>query len=219
MLPGNTVGSLSALQHAILMGSLLGDGTLRRQGTRTHALFEVNHCLAFKEYVDWKYECFREFVLTPPKSRRGNGMRVAYRFTTRSLPVFTQYYEKFYVNGRKHIPKDLVLNPLILAVWFMDDGSKSRSALYLNTQQFSLSEQRLLQELLQETFSIESSLNSDRHYHRIRITTESTKTFKEIIKPYVLPYFQYKCADNPVTTDPKGETSSTFVESKTQISR
>lgn len=192
MLAGDTVGSLNARQHAILIGSLLGDGTLRKQGTRTNALFEVNHAFAFKAYVDWKYEQLRTFVLTPPKARKGRGKRVAYRFTTRSLPIFTHYYALFYEKGRKRIPKNIMLNPLSLAIWFMDDGTKSRSALYLNTQQCSMEEQQCLQRALQGTFGITSALNRDRKYHRLRITTESTKVFEEIIRPYVLPCFQYK---------------------------
>ncbi|TSC57861.1 MAG: LAGLIDADG homing endonuclease type 2 [Candidatus Peregrinibacteria bacterium Greene0416_19] len=192
MLLGNTVGSLSALQRAILIGSLLGDGTLRKQGTRTNALFEVNHAFAFKEYVDWKYEQFRAFVRTPPKARKGRGTRVAYRFTTRSLPVFTQYHEWFYRDGRKCIPADLTLDPMTLAVWFMDDGTKSRSAMYLNTQQCSMCEQRNLQRALLEHFGIKSALNRDRTYHRLRITTESTTVLENIIRPYILPCFQYK---------------------------
>ena len=100
---GNTVGSLTPTQHAVLVGSILGDGTLRRQGKmrRINALFEVNHCLQCREYVDWKWLHFQEYVLTPPKARKGNGKRVAYRFTTRSLPVFTNYYEWFYKDGKK----------------------------------------------------------------------------------------------------------------------
>ncbi len=192
MLPGDTAGSLNALQHAILVGSLLGDGTLRRQGTRTNALFEVNHSFAFKDYVDWKYEQLRTLVLTPPKARRGNGKRVAYRFTTRSLPIFTRYYEWFYKSGKKRIPRDIILNPIILAVWFMDDGTKSRSAIVLNTQQCNLSEQQCLQRALQKSFGIRSALNRDRGYLRLRITTESTTVFEKIVRPYVLPCFRYK---------------------------
>lgn len=192
MLPGDTVGSLSALQRAILIGSLLGDGTLRRQGTRTNALFEVNHAFVFKEYVDWKYEQFRAYVLTPPKARKGNGRRLAYRFTTRSLPVFTQYYELFYRHGRKSIPQDIALDPVTLAVWFMDDGTKSRSAAYLNTQQCSMPEQECLQHVLLSTFGIRTTLNRDRAYYRLRITMESTKTLEEIIRPHILPCFHYK---------------------------
>lgn len=189
---GNTVGSLSAPQRAILVGSLLGDGTLRRQGTRTNALLEVNHSFAFKDYVDWKYEQFRAYVLTPPQARQGRGARVAYRFTTRSLPIFTHYYEWFYGGGRKRIPHNITLDPLTLAVWFMDDGTKSRSAIYLNTQQCDKPEQQCLQYALLRTFGIRSTLNRDRTYYRLRITTESTKALEEIIRPYILPCFHYK---------------------------
>lgn len=76
---GNTVGSLTSRQHAVLVGSLLGDGTLRKQGTRTNALFEVNHSFEFREYVDWRWQQFREYVPTPPKARKGNGKRIAYQ--------------------------------------------------------------------------------------------------------------------------------------------
>jgi hypothetical protein len=74
---GNTVGSLTPTQHAVLVGSLLGDGSLRCQGNRLNALFEVNHAFKFKAYVDWKWHHFSDYVLSPPKPRNGNGMRVA----------------------------------------------------------------------------------------------------------------------------------------------
>ncbi len=205
MPPGNTVGSLPLTQHAVLVGSLLGDGTLRKQGTRTNALFEANHSFAFKAYVDWKYQQLRPYVLTPPKRRQGNGKRVAYRFTTRSLPIFTKYYRWFYSKGKKSIPHDLQLTPQILAVWFMDDGTRSRSAVYLNTQQFDAPEQHFLRQLLLQTFGIESHLNRDKQYYRLRLSTEGTKKLKHIIAPYVHSCFRYKLADDPVTTDPKGE--------------
>ena len=132
------MGSLNQVQISVLIGSLLGDGTLRKALGKLNALFEVNHTFKQKVYVDWKYEQYKLLVLTPPKARPGNGKRIAYRFTTQSLPVFTQFYKRFYVNKRKIIPSGLQLDPLALAVWFMDDGSKSRSSYYLNTQQFSL---------------------------------------------------------------------------------
>lgn len=203
--PGNTVGSLTPTQHAVLVGSLLGDGTLRKQQGKRNALLEVNHSLESKDYVDWKWQHFQEYVLTPPKSRRGNGTRVAYRFTTRSLPVFTDYHRWFYQAGRKRIPSNLELDPFILAVWFMDDGSKSRDAWYLNTQQFSIDEQAFLRGLLKDTFGIESAVNRDKSYFRTRISTESTKRMEQIIGSYLLPCFRYKLVHDPVTTESKDE--------------
>lgn len=202
---GNTVGSLKSTQHAILVGSLLGDGTLRRQDNRLNALFEANHAYKHKAYVDWKWRHFQKYVLSPPKARLGRGTRIAYRFTTRSLPVFTAYHTQFYKKGKKQIPTDLQLDPLSLAVWFMDDGCKIRSAYYLNTQQFTLPEQKFLQDLLLKAFRLESALNRDKKYFRIRISTESSKMMQSIIEPYIVPCMKYKLINDPVTTESKDE--------------
>ena len=86
----------------------------------------------------------------------------------------------------------LVLNPLSLAVWFMDDGCKSRSSIYLNTQQFTKNEQLRLIDSLKNQFGIESTLNKDKIYYRIRIRTRSVKRFTQLIKEFVLEDFQYK---------------------------
>ena|SRR3989338_8496328 len=194
---GNTVGSLTKAQKSILLGTLLGDGSLRLAKGKKNALLEVNHGIRQKKYVDWKYQYFHDIVLTPPKMRQGNSGRIAYRFTTRSIPVITVYHNYFYSNGKKVIPPDLVLNPLALAVWFMDDGSYSRNAAYFNTQQFQYSHQKILLNILQQQFGIQSALNSTRLLH-------------SIIYPYLLPEFYYKLGNDPVTTDPKGETCLNF---------
>ena len=199
------MGSLSQAQQSILIGSLLGDGNLRLAKGKLNALFEVNHSAKQKIYVDWKYEQLKMFVKTGPKVRKGNGKRVAYRFTTQSLPVFTSVYMRFYQNNHKIIPADLKLDPLALAVWFMDDGSKSYNSVYLNTQQFSVDYQHKLLKLLKDTFNFSATLNKDKKYYRIRITTESTKNLRNIIRPYILPMFNYKLGDDPVTTDSKEE--------------
>lgn len=199
------MGSLTSAQHAVLIGSLLGDGTLRRQNNRLNALLEVNHTYKQKAYVDWKWQQFQEYILSPPKARLGKGTRIAYRFTTRSLPVFTGYHNQFYIDGKKRIPTDIILNPLSLAVWFMDDGARIRSAYYLNTQQFTLPEQKFLQQLLFKTFALTSALNRDKQYFRLRISTESSKVMQKLIEPYVVPCLRYKLIYDPVTTESKDE--------------
>ena len=201
----NTVGSLTLIQRAVLIGSLLGDGSLRKQGTRTNALLEVNHAAKHSQYVDWKYKIFQTHVLTPPKRRFGNGKRVVYRFTTRSLPVFTVYYNWFYDRKEKRIPRDLILDPLSLTVWFMDDGNKSRTSYYLNTQQFQYEDQKYLIDLLEKSFGIHSTLNRDKKYYRIRIAVSGISNFNKLISPYIVSCLKYKLSDDPVTTDPKGK--------------
>ncbi len=186
------MGSLNQAQKSILIGNMLGDGSLRLAKGKRNVLFEVNHTIAQKAYVDWQYTQLKKFVLTGPKARLGNGNRIAYRFTTRSLPIFTTLYHQFYRDNKKIIPDDLLLNPQVLAIWFMDDGSKSRSSAYLNTQQFSIEDQNKLLEYLNRQLNLVGRLNKDKQYFRIRITTESTVRLKDIIRQHVLPMFYYK---------------------------
>ena len=185
----NTEGSLTEVQKQILIGVLLGDGAMRK---KTHALLEINHSIIQKEYVDWLYQQFKYLVDTPPKMRKSNGRRVAYRFTTRSLSVFTPYYEMFFFNKRKTIPDDLNLCPLTLAVWYMDDGSRCDTDIYINSQQFTYNEQVRLLNMLLHQHDIAASLNKDKQYKRIRIRKMSVRKFMEIVTPYILPSMEYK---------------------------
>ena len=188
---GNTVGSLTQEQKSIIIGSLLGDGYLRIVPGRKNAFLEINHSFSEKDYVDWKYQALKNLVKNQPKTRKGREKRIAYRFFTRQHPELTELYLKFYFNKRKIIP-GLKLNPLMIAVWFMDDGSKSYKTYYLNTQRFDyLSQMKLIQNL-KEKYRIDSSLNRDKEYYRIRIKQNSAERFKELISDYVIPTMRYK---------------------------
>ena len=186
---GNTVGSLTEAQRSIIVGCLLGDGAMR---CKANALLEVNHASAQRDYVDWKYVQLSDLCGTAPKLRRGNGRRIAYRFTTLSLPGLTFFYREFYSGRRTVVPESLILTPLPLAVWFMDDGCKSHRALYLNTQQFDFDSQKRLVEMLRVQWGLASTLNRDKEYLRIRIAVSSVGRFKDIIGPHLLKQFTYK---------------------------
>jgi hypothetical protein len=176
------------VQRQIIVGSLLGDGAMR---CKTNALLEINHSSHQRSYVDWKYRHLAELVRTPPKARRSNGKRIAYRFVTRSLPELTPYFRLFYGAGQKRIP-ELELSELTLAVWFMDDGCRSRNAVYLNTQQYDETSQSRLLRLLREQWGIVGALNRDKSYHRIRLSVEGTRRLGGLVEPYLLPELSYK---------------------------
>jgi hypothetical protein len=177
------------VQHAIVVGSLLGDGSMR---CKTNALLEINHSSHQRGYVDWKFGHLADLVSTPPRARSGNGGRIAYRFVTRSEPALTPYYRLFYEHGNTQVPRLATLPALALAVWFMDDGCRSRNAVYLNTQQFDAQSQALLVEVLSRQWGLESTLNRDKSYHRIRISVKSTRRLSALIWPYLLPELRYK---------------------------
>jgi recombination protein RecA len=185
---GNTVGSLSEVQQSIVIGSLLGDGSMR---CKTNALLEINHCWQQRSYVDWKHSHLAELVATPPRRRHGNGGRIAYRFVTRSVPALTPFYRLFYGAEGKRLP-EVELTPLALAVWFMDDGCRSRGAVYLNTQQFDKESQMRWLRLLSKQWGLAGTLNRDKSYFRLRLSVAATVRFRELVEPLLLPEFRYK---------------------------
>lgn len=194
------MGSLTQLQRSIITGSVLGDGYLRIVPGRKNAFLEINHTYSQKEYVDWKFKMLESFCKSGPVMRKGNGKRIAYRFTTRQSEEISKIYETFYRNKHKIIPKSLNLDDVVLAVWYMDDGSKcSEDNIYLNTQQFDLQDQETLRKMLAMR-DIETTLNRDKMYWRIRIRKSSIQKFFSIIYKYIVPSMQYKLSYSPVET-------------------
>ena len=193
----NTVGSLTEFERSIIIGSLLGDGYMRIIPGRADAFLEINHSVKAKAYVDYKYTSLKRLCESAPKERSTNGDRVAYRFFTKQYKELTVLYNQFYKNNKKIIPKDLILDPVTLAIWYMDDGSKCRDHdIYLNTQQFSISDQKILLSKLR-ALNIDARLNKDKKYYRIRILKTSIKTLMRIISPYVVDTMQYKLIMTP----------------------
>ena len=196
----NTVGSLTQLQRSVIIGSILGDGYVRIMPGRSDAFLEINHSIKAKEYVDWKYSVLKNICKSPPQKREIDDKRTAYRFFTRQHGEITELLNQFYKGGRKVIPSELQLDPMVIAVWFMDDGSKSKKYdVYLNSQQFSLSDQKKLLNFLRQV-GLRAKLNRDKKYYRIRFLRESVQKLNQIIDPYIVFSMRYKLSYDPVET-------------------
>ncbi len=188
----NTVGSLTQLQKSVIIGTILGDGYLRIIPGRKNAILEINHSFKAKDYVDWKYLILKNITVSPPRRRRTNEGRIAYRFYTKQLSELTELYKIFYKDNKKVVPDNLILNSTILSVWYMDDGSKcGNSNFYLNTQQYSLDDQRKLINKL-ENLGLKARLNKDKKYWRIRFLSESLSEFKRLIGDEIILSMKYK---------------------------
>ena len=186
------MGSLTQLQKSLIVGSILGDGYVRIVPGRKNAFLEVNHSYHANEYVDWKYLLLKNVAGSEPKVRKGNGKRIAYRFYTRQHPEITAVYQEFYRDRKKIIPEDISLDPFMLAIWFMDDGSRCRgSDVYLNTQQFGVGDQQRLIIGLQR-LGVEAKTNKDKQYQRLRILKSSLPKFRSLVSEYIIPSMRYK---------------------------
>lgn len=199
----NTVGSqevLSKKQQAILVGLMLGDGHLELK--YRYPRLRIDHSLKQKEYVDWLYSQFKDFCSEKPHQldrvdRRNGKTYYHYLFSTKISSALMKYRKLFYSVGGKIIPKSLFFllkDKLSLAVWYMDDGFKRSdcNSLYLCTSGFTLEEQKFLQEILQKRYGFETKIHFAGKNARIYFPVRSAKRFCDLIKPFVLPMFDYK---------------------------
>src|SRR3989344_7210657 len=156
--------SLSAIQKSVLLGALYG--CLIANSSNTNVRFQTEHSAKQKDYVFWKYEIFKNFVLTPPKYLTKTR---SWKFRTVSHKDFLPFHRRFYKNGRKVLPNDLrfLTDPMVLAVWYMDDGclEKRKIGCILNTQSFTYEENMRLAKFLSGNLGLQHlSLHKDRGY-------------------------------------------------------
>ena len=211
---GNTVGSqrnLNSKQKEVLIGTLLGDGMLERNGQ--YVRLRVDHSIKQKAYVEWKYKIFHNFTTSGMKylSRLDVRKKKRYhhcKFDTISTSLLNEFYGKFYPGGQKRVPRNIVeilRKPLSLAVWFMDDGYKRNdcNALRISTDSFNVEEQKLLLECLRRNFKINAKLHRKGKFWNIYIPSSNSeaKNFCKIVKPCIIPEMEYKISLDPVTTE------------------
>lgn len=201
---GNTVGSqesFSKREQSIIVGLLLGDGSMQRLSKRSARLV-VKHGVKQREYVYFLYNELRRWVKTPPKmttelDRRFGTKSNRYRFRTVNSPCFLEYYGMFYdEKGKKRLPDTIraLLDEIALAIWFMDDGSYKTDSkgLLINSNHFNMNEQETLRAVLKEKFGIITSLHTLRQWKRIYIPADESPKFAKIILPYIIPSLRYK---------------------------
>jgi recombination protein RecA len=135
-------------QYQMLLGTLLGDGTITVNPGSGSCKFEVQHTIKQVDYLVWKAEVLRNFIARKPPyrvirwriskpSKKMNFSKKEYEgvhFHTIVAPCFNKLRDLFYPNGVKRVSKEILdqLEPLGLAVWFMDDGSRTAGGLRIN---------------------------------------------------------------------------------------
>ena len=167
--------ALTDYQQQLLIGLLLGDGALVPNSWMKHYRLFIGHGEEQKAYLFWLYKAFQSFTLSAPKYHT---LTKSWRFRTISHPAFTAFHDSFYPQGSKAVPesiRDLLVSPLSLAIWYMDDGCyvKRNRTFVLNTQSFSKIDNERLQMCLLENFGITANLNRDKRYWRLYIPMRS----------------------------------------------
>jgi len=184
----------------VILGSLLGDGSLSRWA---NTKYRAGHCNKQVDYMKWKLNVINlpgNGKLYPLNKNTGKST------TTYTYPQLNTYYDLFYQNGKKIVTKKILdkLQPLGLAVWYMDDGSYSDRKLTLSTQSFEYGGNIIIQRYFKEKFNINFCIEKingvqfgNRFYNKLyyRLILNKIRDifrFVEMVKPFIHPSLVYK---------------------------
>ena len=210
-----TIENFSEEVAALIMGTLLGDAHLQMRGSSYR--LKIAHSQSQEEYVKWKHRKLNRLCATTQgPTARQEKLGVTIRFETASSRIWAPIHQLFYAeqgltkSGNpkyvKLITRELIdklpMDPLVLAVFYMDDGSVRNdcNSGKLATQGFSLEESKLLCEYIGRWDVIAQPVlhtaASGQYY--ITLPAATFSRFIEIIKPIVeeVPTMCYKLGRN-----------------------
>lgn len=192
--------SLSDQCRAIVLGAILGDGSLKLHKPYKNARFSFRHSVNQKDYFFWKAKllkevCGEKFFWRQKQDGLGGDKL---RFQSAALEELTKLYHLTHEKGQMRVRRKWLnmLTPLSLAVWWLDDGSlivNSRRGV-LCTDPFSLEEQKILARYLDKVWDVKVHIASTtrmhngrkRTYYRLWIrSSEELQKFLRIILPHI----------------------------------
>lgn len=188
---------LTSKQKSIIVGLLLGDGHLETQNNGQTYRLKVEHSINQYDYLEWLYLNLKNIIPGKIYSKTKDNRKYV-GFRTYSLGELRFYGQQFYVNKNKRIPPLIskMMNNLVLAIWFMDDGSiKSlkHKTYIIHSLGFKRKELSLMLDVLENKFGIKASLHKQKgKYWRVYIKSESKYDFEKIIKPIVSTFDSMK---------------------------
>lgn len=189
-----------------IIGMVLGDGSLALSGRSINAHMDFDHCDRQKEYAVWKANILENLTSV----RISDGVSVVRgrecsktRVITKTHPVYTRLWNRFYHNGRKTVDSFLMesLTPLGLAIWYQDDGHLKNHENFLTpmleTNCFNVAEHNVMIKALADKFHLEFRANHlNAKYLMLRLRRKDRDKFFEIIEKHIHPTMAYKTRDD-----------------------
>jgi hypothetical protein len=224
LVSSNRIGPHNIDIISIIVGSVLGDSHLekRSNGIGTRIIFEqsnknVEYLMWFHSYLSTRGYCNINKPKLKIRIRKKGEIFFHCRINSYTFSSFNWIHDMFYTplpalslrsvrgdgwrEGKyvKIIPSDIdtYLNPVALAIWFMDDGCKLQKGAKIASNCFTYKELSHLCEILNHKFNLKVSIHSGgkNKGHTLFISSQSMPTFSKIIKPYMIPSLYYKLGD------------------------
>src|SRR5439155_6719480 len=167
-----------------------------------NARLRFEQSIIHEDYINSLYKFFSSYCNRVPMfkihaaDKRTGKVYSSIYFSTYSLPCFNEYYDLFYLDGRKIVPQNIgeLLTPQSLAFWIFDDGDwdKANQRVRLSTNAFTLAEVNLLADVLNKNYELKCRVNKHFSGYIIIIPAYSIPRLRTLLEPHMLPTMRYK---------------------------
>jgi len=212
---------ITDFQNSVVVGSMLGDGSLTKRYGNNNVIFTKVQCLEHEDYLAWHQDVLDGFSkiikVFSNKIKMENGQIIRlkdkvlqFKIYTKSDKIFTDLEIKWYLrdtcgnyiynklgNRIKIIPRDIKLNNIILAIWHCDDGcnvGKNRTISF-STNSFQEDEIDFLISILYKDCNLKSYKCKAALGWVINISSKSYLDFIDMVKPFI----KWGCMDKKVS--------------------
>jgi hypothetical protein len=189
---------LSSFHLGVMVGVLLGDAYMRREGDNRNARILFGQSLVNYPYLWFVFTLLSPYCAGLPylDSSVIKGVR-HYKavFTTRTYTVMNELYDMFYVEGIKVVPQEIyhLLSPVALAHWISCDGAGiKQGGLLLCTDGFTVPEVCKLMNVLMIRYGLNCTLQYYAGLPRIYIPAKDLGRLRLIVEPYMHQFSKYK---------------------------
>ncbi len=192
---------VSQEEHDLIIGSLMGDSSIRQR--EKNSCLRFTHSMKQKKYAEFKRQILDNFNISEFREvKRNIGIHVihAMDFATKTHGVFNYYRNLFYKDGKKVVSQEILgqFNARSLAYWVCDDGSYDNTQGYiiLCTNAFTLEEHKLMKEFFNKKFSLDPTIGfRDGKYYYLRFKQGDSQKLINIIKPFIPECMKYKIGE------------------------
>jgi len=193
---------LSSFQTEVVLGTLMGDGTLSKSQGAFGARLRMGHGRKQRQYLEWKASLFGNIKSSMTTNDKG-----AVFFDSKPLAELAPIQEAVCWENGKTLSYDYLkgLSPLSLAIWYMDDGhltirSKDKEGLSaagrieICVKALESTSRLRLAEYLSDTWGVTPDIRFKgvREVPYLVFPKAATERFCELIAPYVHPSMSYK---------------------------
>jgi hypothetical protein len=160
-------------QRQIIIGTILGGSSLvKPQKGRNCYLFMRS---TDKNWLNYKANELLALASQRPFTQEGNTLR----WHSNCYPVFTDYYNLFYVDGLKKICMEVLdrLRDIGLSIWYGDCGRLNKDKVILNTNKFGVEGTAIVSQYFSEAGIGETKIVKERKYIRLVFSEEASDKF------------------------------------------